>query len=151
MTGRSTFTRILSRTALVAIALALAACTETLGGFNTHVAELDAEPAAQASNAGNIASLTDVIQRNPSDAAAYNTRGVVYAKLGKYPNAIEDFSHTIELDPHFSGAYTNRALAYRQTKKDDLAMQDFNQAISVNANDAAAYLGRGNLERSHGD
>ena len=129
----------------------LAACSETLGGFNTHVAELDAEPAAQASNAGNIASLTDVIQRNPSDAAAYNTRGVVYAKLGKYSNAIEDFSHTIELDPHFSGAYTNRALAYRQTKKDDLAMQDFNQAISVNANDAAAYLGRGNLERAHGD
>ena len=83
--------------------------------------------------------------------AAYNTRGVVYAKLGKYSNAIEDFSHTIELDPHFSGAYTNRALAYRQTKKDDLAMQDFNQAISVNANDAAAYLGRGNLERAHGD
>ena len=107
----------------------LAACSETLGGFNTHVAELDAEPAAQASNAGNIDSLTEVIQRNPSDAAAYNTRGVVYAKLGKYPNAIEDFSHTIELDPHFSGAYTNRALAYRQTKKDDLAMQDFNQAI----------------------
>src|ERR1700734_3391418 len=105
MTGRSTTTRVLARTALAAIALALAACTETLGGFNTHVAELDAEPAAQASNAGNIASLTDVIQRNPSDAAAYNTRGVVYAKLGKYPKAIEDFSHTIELDPPFSGAY----------------------------------------------
>src|SRR5277367_4308680 len=93
---------------LAAVALMLAACSETLGGFNTHVAEIDAEPGAQASNAGNITSLTDVIQRNPQDAAAYNTRGVVYAKLGKYSSAVEDFSHTIELDPHFSGAYTNR-------------------------------------------
>ena len=76
------------------MALTLAGCGETLGGFNTHVAELDAEPAAQASNAGNIASLTDVIQRNPSDATAYNTRGVVYAKLGKYSNAIEDRKST---------------------------------------------------------
>ncbi|MFZ0602298.1 MAG: tetratricopeptide repeat protein, partial [Roseiarcus sp.] len=100
---------------MAAIALMLAACSETLGGFGptTHVAEVDAEPGAQASNAGNIASLTDVIQRNPNDAAAYNTRGVVYAKLGKYSNAVDDFSHTIELDPRFSGAYTNRALAYR--------------------------------------
>ena len=64
------------------LALMLAACSETLGGFNTttHVAEVDAEPGAQASNDGNIASLTDVIQRNPSDASAYNTRGVVYAR-----------------------------------------------------------------------
>ena len=90
---------IWARAGLAAIALMLAACSETLGGFNTHVAEVDAEPGAQASNAGNIASLSEVIQRNPSDAAAYNTRGVVYAKLGKYSNAIEDFSHTIELIP----------------------------------------------------
>src|SRR5271155_5357173 len=135
------------------IALSLAACSETFGGIgpSSHIAEMEAGAGDQESNAGNLASLTEVIARNPSDAAAYNTRGVVYAKLGRYSNAIQDFSHTIELDPHFSGAYTNRALAYRQTKKDDLAMQDFNQGISVNANDAAAYLGRGNLERAHGD
>src|SRR3984957_16803954 len=132
MRGQPASTGILARTALAAIALTVGACSETLGGLNTHVAELDAEPAAQASNAGNIASLTDVIQRNPSDATAYNTRGVVSAKLGKHSNAIEDFSPTTALDPHFSGPYTTRALAFRQTKKADLAMQDLNQAISVN-------------------
>ena len=138
---------------MATIALMLAACSETIGGFNptTHVAEVDADAGSQASNAGNIASLTEVIERNPHDATAYNTRGVVYAKLGRYSNAIEDFTHAIELDPNFSGAYTNRALAYRQTKKDNLALQDFNQAIIVNPNDAAAYLGRGNLLRSEND
>ena len=122
-----------------------------MGGFDAHVAVVDTAPGAQADNAANIASLTGVIQRNPRDASAYNTRGVVYAKLGQYSNAIQDFSHTIALNPNFSGAYTNRALAYRQTNKNDLAMQDFNQAIAVNPNDAAAYLGRGNLRRSQND
>ena len=32
----------------------------------------------------NIASLTDVIQRNPNSAEAYNTRGVAYARIGQY-------------------------------------------------------------------
>ncbi len=89
---------------------------------STKVAEVEAGPKAQESNAGNIDSLTEVIQRNPSDPVAYNTRGVVYAKLGRYSNAVDDFSHAIALDPHFAGAYTNRALAYRQQKQDDLAM-----------------------------
>ena len=137
-------------TIAMGFALALGACSETMGGMGPsgHVAETEAGAAAQNSNAGNLASLTEVIERNPHDAVAYNTRGVVYAKLGRYSSAIDDFSHAIELDPKFAGAYTNRALAYRQTNKDDLAMQDFNQAIAVNPNDAAAYLGRGNLFRA---
>ena len=153
MIGRSALKSGWMPAGLAATALMLAGCSETIGGFNstTHVAEVDAGEAAQASNTGNIASLTEVIERNPRDPAAYNTRGVVYAKLGQYSNAIEDFTHTIELDPNFSGAYTNRALAYRQTRKDNLALQDFNQAIIVNPNDAAAYLGRGNLLRSQND
>ena len=81
---------------MAALALMLAACSETLGGFNTttHVAEVDAEPGAQASNDGNIASLTDVIQRNPRDASAYNTRGVVYAR------ARQIFERDRGLQPH---------------------------------------------------
>ena len=143
MTGRSVLKSGFAPMGLAAAALLLAGCSETISGFSptTHVAEVDADAAAQASNAGNIASLTEVIERNPRDAAAYNTRGVVYAKLGHYSDAIADFTHTIDLDPNFSGAYTNRALAYRQTHKDNLALQDFNQAITVNPNDAAAYLG----------
>ena len=33
----------------------------------------------------NLASLTDVVQRNPNSAEAYSTRGVAYAKIGKSP------------------------------------------------------------------
>ena len=109
MTGRLSLKAISVRAGLsLASALALAGCSETIGGLSPsgHVAEVDADAGAQASNAGNLASLTDVIQRNPHDAVAYNTRGVVYAKLGRYSNAIEDFTHAIDINPHFAGAYT---------------------------------------------
>ena len=82
MIGRSTLKSGWMPAGLAATALVLAGCSETIGGFNstTHVAEVDAGEAAQASNTGNIASLTEVIERNPRDPAAYNTRGVVYAE-----------------------------------------------------------------------
>ena len=135
--------------AVICAALALAACSETLGplqGAPSKVAEVDADnPGA---NAGNIASLTDVIQRNPGDSVAYNTRGIAYAKAGNYKSAIEDFTKAVQIDPKFNAAYTNRALAFRQMGKDGPALADFNAAIAANPSDASAYLGRGNLLRS---
>ena len=114
---------------------------------SSKVAEVEAEPGAQESNAGNIDSLTDVIQRNPRDAAGYNTRGVVYPAR-QYSNAIEDFCHRSNSIRTFRRLHQPGA-CLSPDQEDDLAMQDFNQAISVNPNDAAAYLGRGNLERAH--
>ena len=102
----------------------------SLNGPSAKVAEV--EPDTTGAARGNIASLTDVIQRNPNDPTAYNTRGIAYAKIGQYQNAIEDFTKAIQLDPHFSGAYTNRALAFRQIGKDGPALADFNQAIAAN-------------------
>ena len=141
-----TLRRAVRPAAVLCAALALAACSETLGplqGAPSKVAEVDADnPGA---NAGNIASLTDVIQRNPSDSVAYNTRGIAYAKAGNYKSAIDDFTKAVQIDPKFNAAYTNRALAFRQMGKDGPALADFNAAIAANPNDASAYLGRGNL------
>jgi tetratricopeptide (TPR) repeat protein len=135
-------------TALALAALALTGCSETLTGHSARVAEI--APDTTGATTGNIASLTDVIKRNPDDSVAYNTRGIAYAKALKFQDAIRDFTKAIQLDPHFAGAYTNRALAYRQIEKDGPALADFNAAIVANPNDAAAYLGRGNLLRSQG-
>jgi len=101
-----------------AAALALAGC-ETYGGLGArptgNVAEVEVDTSGASS--ANIASLSDVIQRNPNDSVAYNTRGAAYAKIGRYQNAIDDFSKAVQIDPNFAGAYTNRALAYRQIQR----------------------------------
>ncbi|KMO24930.1 hypothetical protein VP06_32890, partial [Methylobacterium aquaticum] len=69
--------RVLGATVLTA--LALAGCDTVSRATATRqfaVVEADKTGATEV----NIASLTDVIQRNPSDAAAYNTRGAAYAR-----------------------------------------------------------------------
>ena len=107
---------------LLAASLPLAGCetaTNIMGKQGTGVAEVANQSPQEAS--ANLASLTDVIQRNPASAEAYNTRGVAYARIGKFQEAIADFSQSIKLDPNSAAAFTNRALAYRQINRDDAA------------------------------
>ena len=103
-------------------ALALAGCDTVSRATATRqfaVVEADKTGATEV----NIASLTDVIQRNPSDAAAYNTRGAAYARAGNFDSAIADFTKAIQLDPNSASAYGNRALAFRQSGRSDAALQ----------------------------
>ncbi len=137
--------------ALIALsALALAGCESTggMGAVGLGVAEVT--PATRETST-NIASLSDVVSRNPRDAEAYNTRGAAYARTGNFDDAIGDFSKAVQIDPKSASAYTNRALAYRQTNHNDLALADFNRALESNPNHAPAYLGRANLLRGQGN
>src|SRR5260370_39461736 len=87
MTGRHI---ALAALALTAAGLAGCETTGTMVSRGTGVAEVVNET-PQASSA-NIASLTEVVQRNPGSAEAYNTRGVAYARIGKFEEAIADFT-----------------------------------------------------------
>ena len=105
---------------IVVLALALSACaTERMSVTGGKVAEVDTDKEAASVN---IASLTEVIARNPTDANAYNTRGAAYARISKYQEAIADFTKAVSLKPGFAAAYTNRALSYRELSKDDEAL-----------------------------
>ena len=93
---------------LVVLAVAVAGCSSSRSSKPT--AEIDPSPASQA----NIASLTAVVNQDPSDASGYNVRGTAYGKAGKYREAIADFDRAIEIDPRFARAYANRALVHRR-------------------------------------
>ena len=135
---------------LIVAGLALSGCESagTVGAIGLGVAETT--PKSQETSV-NLASLSEVVARNPQDAEAYNTRGAAYARTGDFDKAIADFTKAIQLDPNNAAAFTNRALAYRQTGHNDLALADFNHAIQANPNHAPAYLGRGNLLRVQGN
>ena len=132
------------------LSLGLAGC-ETVGAVGS-VGTGVAEVVPQSKDTGvNIESLTDVINRNPNDSEAYNTRGAAYARIGNFTDAIADFTKAVQLNSKNAAAFTNRALADRQTNHPDLALADFNQALEANPNHVPAYIGRANLLRAQGN
>ena len=90
--------RLIPMRALAALALlsglALAGCQSMPTGEPTTI------DAAQGSDQ-NIASLTAVIARNPSDPEAYNVRGTALGRGGRYREALADFNKALELRPNF--------------------------------------------------
>ena len=110
----------------------------------------EAQEAAAATSEANLASLTSVVERNPNDPQAYNTRGSVYGQAGRYEQALADFDKAISLDAKYAQAYANRGLVHRQTRKLDLALADYNKALALDPAYAAALLGRGLVHRQRG-
>jgi tetratricopeptide (TPR) repeat protein len=129
--------------AILLAAGALGGC----GGLGLSVSEPDPNIAATSTN---IASLTEVVQRNPNDPQAYNVRGAVLGRAGRNEEALADFNKAITINPKFAAAYANRGLVHRQMRKLDLALADYDKALGLEANYALAYLGRGQVYRAQG-
>ncbi|MDH6312189.1 tetratricopeptide (TPR) repeat protein [Parabacteroides sp. PFB2-10] len=62
-----------------------------------------------------INQLSQQIQQNPQDEAAYFARAIDYMLVQDFQEAMLDYDRVIELDPSFSMAYYNRAVVrYKQ-------------------------------------
>ena len=77
----------------------------------------------------------------PNDARAFSRRGFARFQLKEYPNAIEDFKHSIDLAPTATDHF-NRGLCYVKMKRCDEAIEDFDAAIRLDPQYAAAYYSR---------
>ena len=53
-------------------------------------------------------------QLDPTDAAAFMTRGNALAEKGDLDRAIADYTEVIRLSPAYAYAFFNRALVYRR-------------------------------------
>src|SRR5690606_36416785 len=85
---------------LVGTGLLLAGCQSQSG-----LTDFNVNPVP--GSAVNITSLTEVVNKNPRDAAAYNVRGTAYGESGKFNEALADFNRALELDPGFYQVYAN--------------------------------------------
>ena len=76
----------------------------------------------------------------PTDAGAYNDRGLAKMQLGDMYGAISDFGEAIKNKKREllnSSSYENRADAYMKTQQWDLAIHDVTTAISLQTGGAA--------------
>lgn len=59
----------------------------------------------------NIYQYSQQIKNTPEDPKLYVNRGVQYALLGLYPDAISDYNKAVKIDSTIAEAYYNRGIA----------------------------------------
>jgi tetratricopeptide (TPR) repeat protein len=91
---------------------------------------------------------TQALAIDSGDLETYICRGVAYNSLGKYEEAVADFSKAISLGGN--EGYLSRSAAYRQLKKLDEAMADCNKAIELEPNYWEGYVRRAQLNFDKG-
>jgi tetratricopeptide (TPR) repeat protein len=72
----------------------------------------------------------------------FRGRGAARMKLGKYPEAVEDYTRALELAPD-ADAYQHRGWAHFFSEAWKLALRDFSRAIELDPAAGDAYTGRG--------
>ena len=78
-----------------------------------------------------VADFTRVIEIKPTDAHAYDARGMAYGNKGEYDLAVADYSKAIEIDPMIYDAYRGRARVYYYKGEYDKAWKDVYQAQAL--------------------
>jgi tetratricopeptide (TPR) repeat protein len=87
--------------------------------------------------------FTGCILKRPDHSQAYLCRGFTYSELGRYQEALADYSKAIELDPKSAEAWYNRGNIYGRMRQRDRAIADYSKAIKVDEKFAPAWNNRG--------
>lgn len=126
---------------------------EALKAFET---ALQADPASRAALLGKgeslvklqryddaVRALDEYLKKaGPATADVYHLRGLVQAKLGKYSQAIADYTQALTIRQD-TGTYTQRGWAYLANSAPKQALADFEEAIRLDRKNGDAYNGRG--------
>lgn len=105
-------------------------------------AYINPELAAKAKDEGNdffkaqkfpeaIASYTEAIKRDPSNAVYLTNRATAYSKLGEFPTAIKDCDAALAIDPKSHKAYLRKGQAYHIMKEYTKAMEAFEKGLAI--------------------
>jgi len=90
-----------------------------------------------------VALLSEIIRRNPTDAAAYLNRGSAQATTGEVQLALSDYSTALRLQPDLVEAWYDRGTTLTHIRRYEQAIADFTEAIRLKPDFALAYCNRG--------
>lgn len=81
----------------------------------------------------------------------YYNRGVEYSKLGKFNEAINDYTQCLALQNHYRDALFNRANAYENIKNNTAAFTDYSAYLLIDSTDGSVYYKRAYLNYRSGN
>ncbi len=82
-----------------------------------------------------ISDCNKAIELNPKLFPAYNQRGLVFYLIGKYDEAVADFTNVINLQSagvNLYAVYANRGTALKAKRQYQLAIADYKKAVELN-------------------
>jgi Tfp pilus assembly protein PilF len=108
-------------------------------------------PGNQAGNTGSgdvdwgktLALLTERIAKDPRDADAWTSRGLLRGRLHDYEGAACDFKEALSLDPNSLHALWWEGDLYRELGRYSEALASYNRAIAIAPTNARGYHHRG--------
>jgi clan AA aspartic protease (TIGR02281 family) len=95
-----------------------------------------------------VAHCSNVIGQPASAAAlvtAHNTRGLALMGIGRFNEAIDDFTFVIQRSPKIAGYFDNRQNAFRRVGRLDDALKDANETVRLAPTYSFAFHGRANV------
>jgi tetratricopeptide (TPR) repeat protein len=84
----------------------------------------------------------DCVRGGKATSDVFRCRGLARMKLGKYPEAVDDYTRALERAPD-AGIYQHRGWAHFFSDAWKLALRDFARAIELDPEASDAYTGRG--------
>jgi tetratricopeptide (TPR) repeat protein len=78
-----------------------------------------------------LATYTELVEENPSDALNFVNRGIVHRRMGHSDLALADFATAIKLDPANAGALNSRAWLLHLSGRNDEALVDVDRALEI--------------------
>ena len=103
--------------------------------------------------ADKIAHCSNVIAQSNNVSAlvvAHNTRGLALMDVGRFSDAVDDFTYVIGREPGIAGFYDNRQNAFRRSGRLDDALRDANEAIRRAPTYSFVFRGRANVYNDMG-
>ncbi len=94
---------------------------------------------------------TKKIAKNPKDAGLLFKRGCTNLDLGRYDDAIADFSLAIDADGTSAESYLSRGRAYSRKNEYSKAIEDYSKALALNMGNAEIYFSRGSAYQGNHD
>lgn len=89
--------------------------------------------------ADSVTWYTELAKELPNDPVIIYNRGIYQFRLGKYPEALSDFSNAIRMNPGFYAAYLPRGDCHRMMGNDAEAVANYDTSLANTGGSAYLY------------